>query len=842
MENVSLSPQFMKISGYFLLLIAFCYVSASAVTVSGTVKDTQNQPIPFCSVYLLGTTIGTTANIEGHFTFEIAAGNYEVVFRSIGYRLLSRKIQVENENLELNIILETETYRLKEAVINASAEDPAYAIIRKAIRTRKKYLDEVDSYSCRSYVKSTQKLVDYPKKFLGQVVNFGDQLDTVSRIFYLSESVANLSIQKPDKVKEEMISSKVSGNSRSFSFNKSADMLVSFYQNLIYLGNLTKRGLVSPISSTAMLYYDYRLEGTFFQNGETVNKIKVIPKRKYDPVFTGDIYILDDSWRIHSLDLFITKDQQVEFIDTLRISETYVPVEKNTWMIMNCEFNFEFSGFGFRGKGLILGVFSDYNVHPDFPKHFFDNEVLKINNDANKKDTVYWDNERPVPLTIEENRDYIKRDSLFVSHNTKQYMDSIDKINNKFSLAGFLIQGLGHGNSYKNSYIGVSPLIQNIQFNTAEGWVASIKGRYIKSKSNEDKRTINVIAESRYGFSNTHFNGNILFKHRYNTFRNSIYTIAAGSEVDDFNRRAHFAPLINTGYSLLAKKNYLKVYERRFGEIRHRMEVINGFVVVAGADYSDRIPLVNTTDFAWNNPGREYLSNDPQYTETDLFHFKRNQSFTIDVAARIRFRQRYIMRPYEKSVYTSKYPELILGYVKAFPLVAGSDVEYDLVNATVKDEIRMGLFGGINYSISYGNFLRSNKMEFMDFHHFNGNKTFYSDFSLNDFALLDYYRFATSREYLEIHGEYNMGGLILNKIPFLRNLKLSEIVGAHYFYARYSNTTFVKNYYETSFGIEKFRLLRADFVLGFDANGKTQTGFVLGLKINISDGSLDITD
>ena len=832
----------MKISGFLLLLIAIFSVSTHAVTITGTVKDAKDNPIPFCSVYLMGTTIGTTANIEGQFAFEIGAGDYEVVFRSIGYKLSSRKIKVENENLELNIILENETYQLKEAVINASSEDPAYTIIRKAIRMRKKYLDEVDSYSCRSYVKSTQKLINYPKKFLGQTIDFGDQLDTVSKILYLSESVANLSFQKPDKVKEEMISSKVSGDNRSFSFNKSADMRVSFYQNLIYLGNLTKRGLVSPVSSTAMLYYDYRLEGTFFQNGETVNKIKVIPKRKHDPVFTGDIYILDDSWRIHSLDLFITKDQQVEFIDTLRISETYIPVEKNAWMLMNCEFNFEFSAFGFRGKGIILGVFSDYNVHPDFPKHFFDNEVLKINRDANKKDTVYWDNERPVPLTLEENRDYIKRDSLFVNHNTRQYMDSLDRINNKFSFTEYLFQGYGHENTFKHTFLGISPLIQSIQFNTAEGWVISLLGRYVKSNSKEKPGSIALIADSRYGFSNTHFNGNILFRNYYNAFRQSVYTIAAGSEVSDFNGRAHFAPLVNTGYTLLAKKNYLKIYERRFGSVKHKMEITNGFVLLTGAEYADRIPLANTTDFAWINPGHSYLSNDPLHAETDSLHFKRNQSFTIDVAARIRFRQKYIMRPYEKSGYSSRYPELTFGYKKAIPFVAGSDVEYDLVNVTVKDKIRMGLFGGINYSISYGNFLRSKKMEFMDFHHFNGNKTFYSDFSLNDFALLDYYRLATSRDYVELHGEYNMGGLVLNKIPFLRKLKLSEIVGAHYFYASYSNTSFVKNYYETSFGIEKLRVLRADFVLGFDGKGRTQTGFVIGLKLNISDGSIDITD
>ena len=384
---------------FFTVFLGFV-LTGKSITISGEVTDSEKQPVPFCSIYLKGTTIGTTANIDGKFFLEVNTGSFEIVFRSIGYKLYSKQVVVTDAPIELNVTLEPESYQLREATVNASAEDPAYAIIRKAIKNRKKYLDEVKSFSCKSYVKSTQKLISYPKKFLGQDVNFGDYLDTVSKIFYLSESVANLSFDKPDKVKEEMISSKVSGNSRSFSFNKSSDLLVSFYNSLIDLGNLSPRGIVSPISGTAMLYYDYKLEGTFIQYGQTVNKIRVIPKRKHDPVFTGDIYILEDSWRIHSLDLYISKDQQIEFIDTFRISETYIPVEKDIWMMLNSEFNFEFSALGFRGKGLILGVFSNYNLHPDFPKYYFDNAVMKINKDANKKDTVYWDEVRPVPLTL----------------------------------------------------------------------------------------------------------------------------------------------------------------------------------------------------------------------------------------------------------------------------------------------------------------------------------------------------------------------------------------------------------------------------------------------------------
>jgi hypothetical protein len=147
------------------------------------------------------------------------------------------------------------------------------------------------------------------------------------------------------------------------------------------------------------------------------------------------------------------------------------------------------------------------------------------------------------------------------------------------------------------------------------------------------------------------------------------------------------------------------------------------------------------------------------------------------------------------------------------------------------------LLGEIRYVITYGKFLSSKKMEFMDYHHFNGNLTFFGDFSLNDFELLDYYRYSTNDEYIEAHGEFNMGGLILNKIPFIRRLKLNEIVSAHYFH-----TPFVNNYVETSFGVEYLRAIRADFVFGFNNNNKAITGFVIHLNLGSARRALDLLD
>jgi hypothetical protein len=811
-----------------------------AATISGKITDETGIGVPFASVYLKNSSVGTTANVEGVYHLDVKPGDYELIFRSIGYKLLSKRISVKDVALTINVTLQTESYQLKEAIVKANAEDPAYAIIRKAQKKRKSYLEEVESFSCLAYIKSVQRITEHPKKILGKDVDLSDILDTTTGIIYLSESVSKLNFKRPDHVREEMISSKVSGNNRSFSFNQASDVLFNCYEGIVTIAGLTKRGIVSPISPTAMMYYDYSFEGSFVENGETVNKIKVIPKRKYDPVFTGDIYILDDSWRIHSLDLFITKDQQMEFVDTFRIKEVYVPVEKNTWMLLNSQFTFVFGGFGFKGKGLIEGIISDYNLHPDFAPGFFTGEVMKINKEANKKDSVYWSGTRPVPLTLEENHDYVKRDSTYNIHSTKEYKDSVDKKNNKFKPFDFITTGYDHENSYKHSRYFISGLLSNFQFNTVEGFNINLTSRLSKRIEDDEDEflgRISIAANVRYGFSNEHFNGNVSFSHRYNPNHLSSYAISGGSEVAQFNYSNPVSELVNTFYTALAIKNYLKIYEKQFLNLSHRFEVVNGITLNTWVEYANRLPLVNTSNYSFVKKGsRDYTSNDPLNYDSDNFHPpEADQALTFDARLRIRFKQEYMILPRGKRIIGSKYPELALAYRKGIPDVFSSDVDFDLTSASVSDRIRFGLFGGIKWSVTYGKFLNNKQMQFMDWHHFNGNQTFFSSFRLNDFNLLDYYTYSTNDEFTEMHGEYNFGGFILNKIPLLRKLKLSEIAGVHYF-----RTPFMKNYMETSFGFEKLGFLRADFVLSFANGGKASTGFVFGLKANLSGGSITI--
>ena len=307
-----------------LLCISFCESNAAKLT--GLITDENNQPLPFVIVYISGTSVGTTANPDGYYTLELQNGSYDISFRLIGYSLLTKKVEINNQAVELNVKMLNESIKLKEVNISANTEDPAYAIIRAAQAKRIFYLEQVKLYKTHAYVKSTQRLSEHPKKVLGQKVDIGDEVDSLTGIFYLSESVSELYFKEPKNFKEIMISSKVSGSPKTYSFNQSTDVLLSFYESLVNIEGLTPRGIVSPIAGNSIFYYKFRHEGTFSENGVLINKISVIPKRRYDPVFTGTIYIAEDTWRLYSVDLQITREQQMEFVDTFRIRQNFLRV------------------------------------------------------------------------------------------------------------------------------------------------------------------------------------------------------------------------------------------------------------------------------------------------------------------------------------------------------------------------------------------------------------------------------------------------------------------------------------------------------------------------------------
>lgn len=801
---------------------------AQTYIVSGKITDDKKQGLPFSSVLVKGTTIGTNTNVDGEYTLKLASGEYDLIYQYVGYKKKVEHVSV-TQNLTKNIVLNPESYELKEVVVK-DGEDPAYAVIRHAIKKRKYYLNEVDAFTCKAYIKGLQRLKDFPKKMAKLLNNISvndNKIDsTLLGVVYLSESETKYHFRKPADEKEIMYSSKVSGDNKAFSFNQVSDMKFNLYENLITLDGLSDRPFISPISENALFSYRYKLLGTTFEDGKMINKIEITPKRKTDPCFRGIIYIQENTWRVHSADVFLTKDAKIDFVDTLYIKQLNAPVNDTTWMPTSLNLTFNFKIIGFVGDGYFNAIFSEYDLHPVFPKKFFKNEVLKVEEGANKKDTSYWTESRPVPLTNEEANDYRKKDSIANIKNSSHYKDSVDKKGNKFTFSD-LITGYSYNKSAKQFHLNTSGLLTSgLQYNTVEGANASIK--FSINKQYDDRRSHNILADTRYGFSNYLWGSNISWNYVHKPEKFETYTVKLGTGTTQFNNTGPINPTINTSYTLFNNDNFMKLYKKTYASFSYRRELINGLIANFNTEYAERSSLKNTADYLWiDNPNKLFTSNDPLKPHTDDSSFAINNSFIVEIGASIRFKQKYYSRPHEKVIIGSKFPILNIAYTKA---IAGlnTKADYDLVRMSIDDNIKLGLIGTFVYKLKAGYFITHKYMEFMDYKHFNGNQTILANNDyLNSFKLLPYYTYSTKDWYAEAHGEHHFNGFIFNKIPLLKKTRMQEVVGGHVLFNDKAD-----QYYEINFGIEHIlQIIRLDYVLGYGPQNNFNQGFVIGLGL-----------
>ena len=378
----------------FLLLSLLISSHSNAQKIYGTVLNSKGEILPYASITIKGTSVGASANTNARFSFSVSAGTYIAICQHIGYEKQEKKVVVRSTDMELNFILSEQKLDLSEVIVKSNGEDPAYEIIRQAIKKRNYYAGQVKAFNCDLYTKDILKLRKLPKKILGRKIPDEDRkemmLDSSGKgIIYLSESIAKVHIQLPDKFKMEVISSRVSGND-GFGFTFPA--FISLYTNNVNIFDrrLAPRGFVSPIADGAISMYKFKYLGSFYEDGKEINSIKVTPRRTYEPLFSGIINITDGDWRIHSFNLLLTRSSQLEIIDSLQLSQIHVPVGASVWRVKNQLIHFNFKQFGIDAIGNFVSVYSNYELHPKFGKKYFDRIIIKYDTAVNKRSKAYW--------------------------------------------------------------------------------------------------------------------------------------------------------------------------------------------------------------------------------------------------------------------------------------------------------------------------------------------------------------------------------------------------------------------------------------------------------------------
>lgn len=815
------------------LILNFCCTLSLFSQVQGLINDENGEPLAFASIYVEGTTLGTNSNAEGVYALQLDPGVYTVVFSYLGYRSVYKTIELGEETLDLNIQLEPESIKLSTVEVDASAEDPAYPIIRKAIEKRKYYRNLVPSYACDTYVKGMIKFLDAPDKILGKEIgNMEGALDSNRQgIFYLSESESKYYVEEPSKQKEVMYSSKVSGDDQGFGFNRASTMDFNLYDSYLEFN----RKIVSPIANSAFLYYKYRLIGTIFDEaGRLINKIQVIPRREEDAACSGFIYIVEDLWNIQSCKLHFTgASLKMPVFDTLTINQLHVPVkEPDVWRMLSQSISFKAGMFGFKVGGKFTGVFKNYNLTPNFDKKFFNNEIFKVEEEANQKDSTYWEDIRPIPLTIEQVKDYKVKDSLQVVKKSPSYRDSVDKVNNKFAF-GDLLFGYSWERSYNRQRFEWPSLFEMLQFNTVQGMVLNAALDYQKRFDDEFIRWFQIEPILNYGFAEKKFRAYLKARYNFDRIYHSRLSLQGGTQIRQFNGSMPISNLWNSSYTLFERKNFAKYYEQTFASLSFEREIFNGLRGYFSVGYADRSPLNNNSDYSFFKRDRIFTSNDPlNATQEGSLSFTEHKVLEFDLKFRLRIGSKYMLYPGKKFNMGSKFPDIWLQYKHKRYFDAQYDDLHFIGLSIEEDDVSLGLLGYSAFRARLGSYMKTGEnIPFTDYKHFDGTQIPFLSVNdyLNHFLLLPYYAYSTNEDYLSLHWQHSFDGFILDKIPLIRKLGWSITTTAAYL-----KSGQLDDYFEWSVGLDNIgfkaiRNIRVDFVMAHGLEDKPKTAYRIGI-------------
>lgn len=831
-----------KVITLFLFLFFMAQVLPAQQTgvLQGIVLDENGAPLPFATVYIKNTSNGTATNAKGNFKLTADFGTATLIVQYIGYKQNIQKIEVGPQPLKLQIQMEPSDLQLGEVTI--TGEDPAYRIMREAIAKRNYYRDKVRDYSVDVYIKGFYKMLGAPKKIMGKEIgDMGGILDSNrTGVIYLAESVSKLYEQRnPAKKKEVMVSSKVSGSEGAYSMNRATLVDFDLYSERININ----RDILSPLADNAFNYYNFKYIGEYTDdNGYKIEKIRLQPKRPYDPAFSGYLYIVDNYWNLAGADLTLTGNAiKQPILDTMHFRQEFALLEKpDTWRLLSQVTDFKFGIMAFKIGGFYNSVFSNYVMNDTFEKKFFNRETFKIEPIANQRDTSYWSQTRPVPLTFEEMRDYTKKDSINRIRTAKPYLDSVDHARNRFK-PGDLLTGYTWNNTYKKTTLHFPGLSEWIQFNAVQGLAFYFKPAY--STANEKAgKSLKISSDLNYGVAEERFRASFRIMRKFESIHNRTLALSGGLAPMQFNSNDPIGPALNGAYSLYGKLNYMKLYEKTFGRADWSQHIGNGVFLKAGAEWNERKALTNQTNYSIRKKERTYASNDPiPGNQTDEF-FERHQAFILDVEARFRIGETYNTYPDHREYFASEWPEFFVRYKKAIAGIAGSDVDYDLLSGEIRKEgLALGLAGYTDFSVDAGVFLRSKRVEFIDYQHFNGNQTWFGgkDF-LHSFFMLPYYAYSTKDAYAAMHIQHHLQGWLLDKIPGIRRLNWQEVLGVNVLWTR--ENSILKDqaqklpYWEVNAGFEnigfKFaRPLRIDVINSFNGTQYSKIGVVLSINL-----------
>lgn len=776
---------------------------AQYVDVKGRVTDDNGTPVGFALVNVKTTLIGASTNAKGDYRLKLLPGEYHLVVRVMGFEPAAMPLTLGQKDTIFNI-----TINLHRVSKDTLPQDSTIAIIKHMIAKRKNIRSLIPTYSNQVYTKTEQRLLDAPKMFFKKDIAKKLNLDSNRQgIISLTESLSQFNFKQPDHIKQITEASKLSPYNNVFNFNTALDVQLDLSRNYLRWDGMTEHSFISPIASSALRFYSYRLIKQYKDGDLLIDVIKIIPKHYDEHLFSGNLYIVDKLWTLYAVDLHLYPSAHIDYIDSVNIRQQYRQVKDSVWLPQSLKFSYNGGLFGFKYGGYFQNIYNNFNTDTVFAADYFNEEVLHTDKPAYTRSESYWNDNRMVPLLNDEQQFYHITQPVMPGTNSHR-VDSLQKTNNKFKIVDYFFDGYTLHNYKNNSSWNFPGPYRMFFFNTVEGYGFDFAIRYNKQYL-DHHRSLAIVPEFRYGSADKIFNANVGVTYFYNPFKQASIYGNFGTNFLDLNNNGTISPFLNSLSTLLLGNNLIKLYESKFIILGTDGEIANGVLLNGQIEYSDRRSVINSNVKILNKTDSINLTSNNPLLEGDIPLFPHNRALIFKSSITFTFDQEYEINPDGKFIRHTKYPRLRFNYRRGIPLF-DSDVDYDFVSADFfQDHLHMGILGYSSYFLSAGAFINNTSTYYPDFNQFKGGQSFFFDPSIGSFHFLNFYTYSTYKPYFEAHLEHNFAGLLTSHIPILTNLNVQEIIGGSFLHQG-----LLPDYKEFYFGFRR-AVIRFDYGFGW---------------------------
>jgi hypothetical protein len=735
---------------------------AQQVTINGKVTDGESgDPIPFANVLLKSSGTGMTTDFDGLYRMEISRIPDTLIVSYVGYQSQQQAIATAG-TVEINFRLLPDVVNLQEIVVYAG-ENPAFEILRRLDRNRK--LNDprsLEAYDYESYSKTEIDLNQLPEKSKqdGLLKKVTDRLDEIQGVtdesgntlipIYLSETISRFYVRNSPVLKREnIIRSQVKGvglsaDSWLSQLSGSAFQQYNFYYPYI---NLVGKSFISPIAANGKLFYDYELSDSLYLGEDYCYRLDFFPRRKQDLAFQGSMWITRDAYALRQIDVQISRDANLNYIEKIRIQQEMAPVE-NTWIPAKTRVLIDSEEFG-QQPGLLLKFYSsnrDFVLNNEQKSRFYETSISLLEN-AYTADEAYWNTQRHESL----------------SENELQVLAIIDTINHIPAVRTYVgfIDALASG--YKSlSYFDLGHYFYTYANNSLEGHRIRLGGRTNSGFS----QVWTLRAYAAYGTKDRRF------KYGMGTdyiLRRSPWSTVSVDYAHDIGQVGFDTEALQEGNEIFLTASFFGDLEKAYRYDRSSISLFQqlpyGLSSKASFRYQWFDPLFN---FAYLEKPSDQLSlRDGRFTTSEAsltVRFARDEQFVQQGNRRI-------------SLGTIRWPVVEMKYTLGLKGVLGSDFAYQKLEGNLRQNLKMGAVGTSTYQLAGAYTFDALPYPLLNIHL--GNEgAFYSSAAFSTMLTNEF----VSDHFMSLRYQHAFQGFLLNRIPLMQKLKWRSLATANMLY------------------------------------------------------------